>query len=397
MDRQQVEQLVAGLLPAAVRALVHQRAHELPRRLAELQQALATERRQLARTVQRPEHLQAVLWKASDLAGVVRSGVEATLPGDDHFQRRAAHQQCRRRAEVTRGRRIGRSLVRDRAHRRHRRRVLDGPLVRVRLRWTLREPARFVVTGLRGDDAGGVGRAHVVHFVQPREELLLEIGGVTEGSQTKKAVFHVSDDALHAALLVSGPWRAQGRDDVVLGDQLAQKAMQDHRLHADRRDPYRTRVVEHPFAGGAPEGADARDDRAGQGLGGLVGDDPHVHEAGVLQARGEELHALWSCAGEPDLALTEVELRVLAGQAVEAHHRLLARRGPELLHERRHLAAAAGVAPRGRASQHLHRGQTLVPRRLEQQPDAHHHGVVRLRRATLAGRASARTGDDILA
>lgn len=105
----------------------------------------------------------------------------------------------------------------------------------------------------------GIARTHVVDLKQPLSELRLEVGAISEATNTQKTVPDEADQALDRALLIARARCAQRRDDTVLADRLAHVAMQHDGLCTDGRDPDRARVVEHPLLGRAAELDQARE------------------------------------------------------------------------------------------------------------------------------------------
>jgi hypothetical protein len=176
---------------------------------------------------------------------------------------------------------------------------------------------------LGGNRLRGPGRALFVAGGEPLQELarqvVLQVG---EAAGAEEALLHPADQVLHRAFLLRAPGCAQLDGEAVIDGHLRQRrvpprpavlvAPQDHRLRIVEDHPQRdaARVLETGEQG------------AHQRLDALVGNDHHPHPARVLEPVGREVDALPAPVQQPHVGDAEVELRELAGHALEAHHQL---------------------------------------------------------------------------
>jgi hypothetical protein len=390
---EQAEELGARLLPTTIRATMHEHAEERPRMGPELEEALAPERRDLALAVDGREHLLALVRQSPHLAAMVFARVDTALARDDDLDGLRAHEHGRRRAEMAGRRKVRSPRELHRAHRRDRERLMQWPVVCGVRHPALVEPALLVAERFRRDPACRIRWTHVVHLTQPRGELRQDILTVYEGASEEEARLDEADEALDRALLVARSWRAERGDHPKLGDEIAQIPVQHDGRLADGRDANRLRVVEDPLLRRTAERVQAMEDAAHDGLRTLIDTHLNVHEARVFEAPREEDDLVRGPVRVGDRRLAEVELRVLAGQAIEAHDGLRGGLGAQALHERRHRAAAARVAPRARPTKHLGRHDAgLVD---EQLVDTRDRVVIRLGRPTALRRVRAAAGSKL--
>ncbi|MBK7398252.1 MAG: hypothetical protein IPJ34_18655 [Myxococcales bacterium] len=151
MNREEVEEIRARLLPATGGTTVDKHAKEVPGGGTQLEEALPSKRGDLPVAVYDCENLLPVMGQSADFAGVIGAGIDAgVLAADGDLDSARPYQYRGWGAEESRRREVRSPGEADGAHRRDDGRLVKNPLVCGRDEGSLGEPARLVDEGLAG-------------------------------------------------------------------------------------------------------------------------------------------------------------------------------------------------------------------------------------------------------
>ena len=182
--------------------------------------------------------------------------------------------------------------------------------------------------------AGGAMRAGVRHLPRPGLQMRLKRCEALEPASGDGVRLHIADAALVLALRAGAIRRAGLHPEAPVPGKGVQLRVHDHfARHGVVVLDQRAGVVEQHLFRDTAEGPEGTLHPGKPVLLPLGPEGPHMQPTRMAEGRDEEEHLLLFVA-DPDPALAEVDLQLLAGPRLEAHRR--PRFGPQRLSQMRH-------------------------------------------------------------